>query len=768
MKRTVSILLIGYESNEKLLNDIIQVTRQTILADFEYIISDPFKKLNIDVILNNLNEIEKVKYCSDKNDPMGVLKASGEFVAICRAGDIWNKNNKLERQIRILESNASCSLVIHDVEFIKENGCPVDQDLRNRYIAYVGFDDRIYGLQHFQMLKTCGIIGTWMYRNILLNSREKEKYINSKLKPKLRLLIMLIANGKCQNILYDRFILCSLDEDKLNRSIFPKYDLLKVTYLLQETVEIKEFLLKNYDIKINVDYMILHIANGLLNYINDRIASKEELDKLVYLFEKVCNSEQIKNNRFGTAESNFFSLIQKKLLQYIVHSKNNKVSELIHCLSDLSEKSWITGIGNCVNSDVKNILYNRFKEIYPENQYYIVNGLKNNIMIYSLKMSKLCSKSIHKAGYLFKKIICFYLRKRRGFSGYMANEWYETVKGNLLRDKDTPLKVKLWCYRRGFMPWRIAQYGMDKNNFQEFLSDRDYMYIHQINNNYKKWIEDKMTLRLVLEPFKKYLPKYYYQIIQRDDRQIILPLSDLPNGYEASFDELFRLLRDKGKLSLKAASGTHGVGFYKMEYSNGGYYLNNKEVSEFDIRNVIKSFRSFYIVTEYINMHEDIKKIFVGSVNTIRVMMINRDGHHPQLMDAYMRIGTNKSGVTDNVAFGGVVCSVNMETGEFGNGLQLVNHSYVSIERHPDSGEFLHGVVPNWEYIKSKLLDMSKYLSQLEYLGFDVVCTQEGFVILEINSHQDLHRLPSYSQTVRDFFAYKLLRKEKRYKIKRI
>ena len=194
------------------------------------------------------------------------------------------------------------------------------------------------------------------------------------------------------------------------------------------------------------------------------------------------------------------------------------------------------------------------------------------------------------------------------------------------------------------MPWRIFQYGLTEDNYQSFLSDRDYMYLHQINNSYKKWIEDKMTLRYVLDPFKAYLPQYYYQIIRREGYTVILPLMDCPENYAATFDDLFRLLRDKGNLALKAASGTHGIGFYKMSYENGTYYMNNEESSEYEIRQTILNFKSYYVVTEYINMHDQIKTLYAGSVNTLRIMMINRDGYNPQLLDAYMRIGSKNDG----------------------------------------------------------------------------------------------------------------------------
>ncbi len=137
----------------------------------------------------------------------------------------------------------------------------------------------------------------------------------------------------------------------------------------------------------------------------------------------------------------------------------------------------------------------------------------DNIITKMINKLKGFKKYVLRSGKQVGKYVALYRLRKQGFSDYMAAEWFLSVAKNLLFDNVTPIKTKIWCYRRGFMPWRIHQYGITKDNFTEYLSDRDYMYLHQINNSYKKWIEDKMTFRLVLEPFKQYLPKYTYQCL---------------------------------------------------------------------------------------------------------------------------------------------------------------------------------------------------------------------------------------------------------------
>lgn len=766
MGEKISIQFIGFPAVEKLEEALHNVERQTAAAELELNICDPDKKLDTKK-LEELCRQKKANVYMDQKDPFGILYAEGDYIAIYMYGYNWQNVGKLEKQLAWMQKNPDCTMTIHDVEFVKENGYPVDQDIRNKYSKTLGYEDYRYGVKQLQKFAYCGFFGTWMMRNVFLRDKERTLFQNSSLEPNMRLLTMLIANGECLNLYDDRFVSCRPDEVRYKKVNYPEYDHQTVQQKLAELAEMQQLLKEQYGIITDGSYRKIHIANGAFNAFERAPVTAEAVIAFKNVFD-ICFHPEYTESGAVSEEKDLFVYLLDKIRMYLTEKGTEDGLALLDCLAGTSNAKWAYSVRCCRNKALKKAMNEVFCAANSDAEQILAadRKAKHPINIFFGKVKRKLKRIFNRVKDIGRKLIVRSMRKK-GYSGYMAQEWYNTVKDNLLHDKTSSLKTKLWCYRRGFMPWRLPQYGINEETFRLYPSDRDYMYLHQINNSYKKWIEDKMTFRLVLDPFRQHLPKYYYQIIQRDGRQLLLRLSDCPEGFETTFDELFRLLREKGRLALKAASGTHGVGFYKMHYENGQYYLNNKPCSQYEIRKTIDSFKSYYIVTEYIEMHPAIKNIYAGSVNTIRVMMINRDGHHPTLMDAYMRIGTEKSGVTDNVAYGGVVCTVNMETGEYGNGMKLANHVYVPIDHHPDTGTPLNGVIPNWDLIKTGLTNISKYMGQLEYLGFDVVCTPEGFVLLEANSHQDLHRLPTYDQRVRDFFFYKLYRKERNHKIKR-
>ena len=111
------------------------------------------------------------------------------------------------------------------------------------------------------------------------------------------------------------------------------------------------------------------------------------------------------------------------------------------------------------------------------------------------------------------------------------------------------------------------------------MSYNKYNWLNRINKIYQILINYKTTTRYVFEPYKQYLAKYYNYIIKMHGQTCIKALQDIPEGFDASFDGIFALLRQEKLLALKPSSGTHGDGFYRMEYSDGKCLFNGEERS---------------------------------------------------------------------------------------------------------------------------------------------------------------------------------------------
>ena len=342
--------------------------------------------------------------------------------------------------------------------------------------------------------------------------------------------------------------------------------------------------------------------------------------------------------------------------------------------------------------------------------------------------------------------------KSKGFHHGYGLAWLSSARQEFKCSRLSATK-KIWALKRGFYPYRIAQYGLTEENYKQCLSDREYKRLYPINNRYKIWIDDKLTMKYMLKPFDEFMPRYYYHLL-KDRACHIMRLMDCPNDCADTYEDILKLLMDVGSLAVKPTAGTYGIGFCKLDYKNGKYYLNGNALSEEEMVGFFKKLEN-HIITELVQMHETIANLNPTSLNTIRVMLINENGNNPVIPSAFMRIGTKASGNVDNTAQGGMFCKVDVETGRFYDGEKINNHIISPSPIHPDTGATVEGIIPHWETVKQKLTEIAKYIPQLEWMGFDIAITENGFNIIEINSHQGLHRYHTYPQEVKDYFTRK-------------
>lgn len=345
---------------------------------------------------------------------------------------------------------------------------------------------------------------------------------------------------------------------------------------------------------------------------------------------------------------------------------------------------------------------------------------------------------------------------RKGMRPYMYGLWRSSARSDLLHTKGVSLPQKLWAHRHGFFSWRLYQYGLTKENYTQFLSDYDYYWLNRINNHYQIWVNDKTTFRYVMEPFKQFVPQYFFSVYKRSGKTLISKMWDCPSDVADGFDGVLEMLKRKGKLAFKASAGTHGDGFFCLAHENGIYYANGEIIEKDDLQRLIEGTEVFYVITEYLEMHHDIKRIYDKSVNTVRMMVVNDHGYDPRILQTYMRIGAGNSGYTDNVGYGGICVFVDKETGELYKPETIKDHVFYDCPVHPDSGVAIAGKLPNWDLVKRKILEICRYLCELEYLGFDIAITANGFQILEINIHQDLHKVASFDYEIKEYFNRKI------------
>lgn len=297
-----------------------------------------------------------------------------------------------------------------------------------------------------------------------------------------------------------------------------------------------------------------------------------------------------------------------------------------------------------------------------------------------------------------------------------------------------PLRKRIWAWRRGFLSEMVVLLKLDEQNRFQYLPDIP----HRLQASPIQGIGlanitiNKFVLPYLFRDFKEHLLPYYYILLKGR----IIPVDPQMDDRAGTVDDIFRCAGLSNGIILKPyfyGSGGHGV--FLLQHRNGKLFLDHRQISEGDLHGFIQSLDE-YLITPAVVQAEYSKKIFPDSANTLRVMTYwDYDDNEPFIGAIIHRFGRKESAPTDNWCRGGICCGVGRTSGKL---TKAVGRPDGSGERwyreHPDTGEPIEGVtVANFELVCEKIIEMCHKTRYLCHIAWDVVVTEKGFVVLEIN-----------------------------------
>lgn len=319
------------------------------------------------------------------------------------------------------------------------------------------------------------------------------------------------------------------------------------------------------------------------------------------------------------------------------------------------------------------------------------------------------------------------------------------------RTTNTSVRKRIWAYRRGFFAKTALAYGLDDSNYRDYENDFHYYRLHPLNGRFSMWIDDKLTIKYLLQPFDDYLPKYYFQLRNGS----VTKLMDCPKKLGPDVASVIRLLEQRKNLAMKPIAGSRGVGFLKLSSDRGKYRVNNGLVNVDELKAMLVK-PQHRIITEYLSSHWSHPTMYPEIPNTLRVMTIRRDKNIATIVGAHLKLGTSLSGLAAVVADGAILAGVDLGTGSVFAGRTWKDGAFVNLSVHPDTGLPLPKRVPYWHHITAKVKEIGHYVPQLKYMGFDVVIGDQGWKIIEVNSHPGLHLVQLYYPMLRNEYATRL------------
>ena len=182
--------------------------------------------------------------------------------------------------------------------------------------------------------------------------------------------------------------------------------------------------------------------------------------------------------------------------------------------------------------------------------------------------------------------------------------------------------------------------------------------------------------------------------------------------------------------------------FYKPISSSWGRGSKPFDVNEETIDSVYDELVTMPkgVVEEYVRQHDEMNRLSPTAVNTVRMVTVSSktkpvkaDGTMADIVYCMVKMG-GETGCVDNLHGGGLGAHVDLETGVIvtpGVNENAVPHNY-----HPVTGTKIEGFqIPYCEEIKDLTMRTITDLGLEGYLGWDIAVTNDGPVIIEINTH---------------------------------
>ena len=314
-----------------------------------------------------------------------------------------------------------------------------------------------------------------------------------------------------------------------------------------------------------------------------------------------------------------------------------------------------------------------------------------------------------------------------GFSKKFAQFYLNGCK----QEENSPIYdpvYREWCHSHGFFCEHASIYGLSEENIGDYLSDYDFYKVWPLNGWQRIWINDKLTLKLMLpsSEFGGIMPKYYYYSTAQGLRPICENMSS-----DVSLDGFCSLLRNVGELACKPNNGTMAKGFFLLAYRDEQYSINSNVCQIDGIGDFIKAHPN-YIFTEFIRPGMGFEKIS-KLIHTCRVNVMNPTGCMPEIFSAYMRFAESENKTANYFSFDGssnkdfhVQTDIDLKTGALCDARLFYPDRTERIDKHPISGASLQINIPEWDRLCKIIIAIANKFNLVEYMGFDIGITDES------------------------------------------
>ncbi|MGO1549961.1 MAG: sugar-transfer associated ATP-grasp domain-containing protein [Nesterenkonia sp.] len=307
-------------------------------------------------------------------------------------------------------------------------------------------------------------------------------------------------------------------------------------------------------------------------------------------------------------------------------------------------------------------------------------------------------------------------------------------------------------WRRGFLSRSVTLYQLPDNDPSLYINDvqRYFRTKNMVSPHLQEVLNNKFSFFLLVNSLGL-------------DSDVVDLLGVHSRGYVQPFPKKGRIeletfleqtLEERGHIFVKPLHGAEANGVRSLKVNDEGYRMDGSAVQLSEIADWVREFPRPLLFEAALTQHGDQAALNPHSTNTIRLLtMPDVEGDFsPFIARASQRIGSLRSGHIDNWTKGGLSANVDLEDGTLSAAAQLPEGNQLHwFSEHPDSGARIQGhQVPFWEETKELVLEAAGRLAFMEYVGWDIVITATGPVILEANINSGMNVLQVHGPLLAD------------------
>ncbi|MGO1858948.1 hypothetical protein, partial [Ancrocorticia populi] len=463
----------------------------------------------------------------------------------------------------------------------------------------------------------------------------------------------------------------------------------------------------------------------------------------------------------------------------------------------------LTGEGYLIEDIARSPEYPRASQFSDEANALLLGLLQERIQKLSEQPhigARAAEKAGEKAERYRRRIEAFQLRSI-GFTGRMARNWVNRVEDDKRQDDQFSEAYRKAAHRLGYMPATAARLGISEHNAGDFISERDYSYVHPLNGKYAKWVRDRASALEIFKPFVGLFEGTHYQFLWRDGDVQILPLSPRAQEYSGSVTGLAQFLsKEFGEgceVALVPSAYTGGVRLV-VSYSGGHFVVNGVPYTHDEFHMLLRRRvrRRSFVLIDPAEADQKLSTQFPDAAGSIKVIMMNPDGATPQVAEAFVDIrqAVNtgelvkasvevEQGADIHEAESEIEAQLALQqdvdeadevsgptaddwseiepeeqievdefenrkvhflsridpfSGEYNGARAIVDKKLYTFESDPVGGQAFEGLIGQWSTIVEQLTEMCRFAPQLEFVEFTLVPDADAFKITHISA------MPSY------------------------